>query len=64
MLITDTEAKRGGRDLPLVKLKQFLREQEKFLAHMDQEIVDIDEVAASLAEDCGDRKRKRRLRKE
>ena len=55
------EAKRGGRQLPITKLKQFLREQEKFLSHMDQEMVD-DEMMATFAEEGVNGKRFKRLR--
>ena len=56
------EAKRGGRALGIAKLKQFLQEQETFLAHMNSEMVNTDEVGASTTEDGSPRKSKKRLR--
>ena len=45
------DAKRGGKKISIAKLKGFLKEQENFLAHMDQEMVNTDGVVAALTRD-------------
>ena len=42
------EAKRGGKKIATFKLKGFLEEQERFLAHMNKEMVEDEKVTDGL----------------
>jgi len=44
------EAKMAGKNIPTGKLKAFLEEQERFLAHTNQEIVRDEDVVKGILE--------------
>jgi hypothetical protein len=46
-----SDAKAAGRTVPTRKLKDFFREQEHFLAHMNREMVDDDQVTMGAIDD-------------
>ena len=45
------ESSKGGKKLNTTRLKTFFREQEKFLAHMNQEIIEDEEVTKGYIDD-------------
>jgi hypothetical protein len=64
------ESSASGRRIATSKLKSFLGEQERFLAHMNKEMVDDDDVVQGRVDDSHlitkkeDAKAKKRARKE
>ena len=45
------EGQKGGKKLATAKLKQFLSEQEQFLAHMNREMIEDDQVIKGFCDD-------------
>ena len=51
MLKTLRETKRSGKKVNTASLKKFLKEQEKFLAHMNKEMIEDDQVVQGAIDD-------------
>ena len=50
-LKTLRETKRSGKKVNTASLKRFLKEQEKFLAHMNKEMIEDDQVVQGAIDD-------------